>query len=109
MKPRFTHDCTNPGCCTFVGATNHHDVYVTRGGGLIMRWGDDGPEYSSMPTRGLAEMVALELHGAVYRQGGHTRGKGFEDDREKMNEGQLLGWLVIEASTGQLESGQALA
>jgi hypothetical protein len=57
--PRFTHDCTDAGCCRFVGRTLRCDVYTTRGGGLIMRDGDDGPSYRSYPTMGIARMVAL--------------------------------------------------
>lgn len=52
-----------------------------------------------------AQKVGLEVHGAVYANGHHTRGKGFEDDREKMNEAQLLGWTVLEYSTGQVRDG----
>lgn len=51
------------------------------------------------------QRVAIELHGAVYQQGRHTRGKGFEDDREKMNTATLMGWKVIEVTTGQVKSG----
>lgn len=49
--------------------------------------------------------VAVEVHGAVFAQGRHTRGAGFENDREKMNEAQLLGWKVLEYSTGQVRDG----
>lgn len=49
--------------------------------------------------------VAIEVHGAVFAQGRHTRGAGFENDREKMNEAQLLGWKVLEYSTGQVRDG----
>lgn len=42
--------------------------------------------------------VAVEIHGSVYRQGRHTRGTGFLDDREKMVEAQLLGWRVLEVA-----------
>lgn len=52
--------------------------------------------------------IALELHGAVYVHGHHTRGKGFEDDREKMNEAQLMGWKVLEYSTGQVKQGMPI-
>lgn len=48
--------------------------------------------------------VALEIHGATYRNGRHTRGAGFAKDREKMNEAQLLGWIVIEAAIDNLGS-----
>lgn len=46
--------------------------------------------------------VALEIHGATYKGGRHVTGKGFAADREKMNEAQLLGWIVIEAATDNI-------
>lgn len=50
----------------------------------------------------LATLCAIEVHGAVYRGGHHTRGKGFLDDREKMATAQRLGWTVFEcAPTGK--------
>lgn len=55
---RFEHDCTNPGCCTFVGRTLHADVYTTRSGGLILREGSEGPDYRSYPTMAMARLVA---------------------------------------------------
>ncbi|WP_274882427.1 hypothetical protein [Vibrio harveyi] len=47
--------------------------------------------------------VALEVHGGTYASGRHTQGKGFALDREKMNEAQLLGWIVIEVTTDNIE------
>lgn len=61
-QPRFTHDCTNPGCCTFVGRTLRCDVYVYGSilgeKGIIMRSSSDGPDYSSYPTMDIARRVA---------------------------------------------------
>jgi hypothetical protein len=61
-QPRFEHDCTNPGCCRFVGRTLRCDVYVygsaLAGPGIIMRSSSDGPDYRSYPTMGMARMVA---------------------------------------------------
>ena len=48
--------------------------------------------------------IALEIHGATHKQGRHTRGSGFAKDREKMNEAQLFGWIVIEAATDNIGS-----
>ena len=48
------------------------------------------------------EKVALEIHGATYQGGRHVTGKGFAADREKMNEAQLHGWIVIEATTDNI-------
>lgn len=53
------------------------------------------------------EKVAVEVHGGVWSQGRHTRGKGFLADREKMNEAQLQGWLVLEVGYDDLSNGQA--
>ena len=52
--------------------------------------------------------VALEIHGGVFDNGRHTRGKGFTEDKVKMNSAQLLGWIVIEATTAQVKNGQML-
>jgi len=54
-----------------------------------------------------AEKVAVEVHGGVWSQGRHTRGAGFLADREKMNEAQLHGWLVLEVGYEQITNGQA--
>jgi len=57
--PRFTHDCSDPGCCTFAGQTRlGHDVYSTRAGGVVIRHGDDGPDYISYPSMQLAGRLA---------------------------------------------------
>ena len=49
--------------------------------------------------------VGIEVDGAVYSGGRHTRGKGFEGDLEKLNQAQLLGWRVFRYSTGQVQKG----
>lgn len=55
------------------------------------------------------QRLGVEVHGAVHTQGRHTRGRGFTNDREKMNEAQLLGWTVLEVTPEQIRNGQALA
>ncbi|MCF5912073.1 hypothetical protein [Aeromonas veronii] len=57
------------------------------------------------PTR----MIAVEIHGGIHSGGRHTRGKGFVEDRAKMNEARLLGWTVIEATPEHVKSGQLRA
>ena len=54
------------------------------------------------------QKLALEVDGAVYSRGRHTRGKGFENDMEKLNEALLLGWRVLRVSTGMVADGRAL-
>ena len=43
----------------------------------------------------LPEKVAVELDGAVFTQGRHTRGKGFIQDCVKKNLAAELGWVVL--------------
>lgn len=50
--------------------------------------------------------VAVEIQGGVWTHGRHTRGRGFLDDREKINEAQIRGWIVLEVSPDQIGSGE---
>ena len=52
--------------------------------------------------------LAVEVHGGVYSNGRHTRGKGFTEDREKMNEAQLAGWTVLEVTEEHIDNGKAI-
>ncbi len=54
------------------------------------------------------ELVAVEVQGGIHIHGGHTRGAQYEKDREKMNEAQLLGWIVLEVTDAHIKSGRAL-
>ena len=56
-----------------------------------------------------SEMLAMEIDGAVYTGGRHTRGKGYEGDCEKLNEALLHGWRVLRYSTGQVKKGYPIA
>ncbi len=57
------------------------------------------------PTR----MIAVEIHGGIHSGGRHTRGRGFVEDRTKMNEAALLGWTVIEVTPEHIKNGQLRA
>ena len=50
--------------------------------------------------------VALEVHGGQYTRGRHQTATGFAKDRVKMNLAQLAGWIVIEACTEHVKSGE---
>ena len=50
------------------------------------------------------QRVAVELEGAVYQQGRHTRGKGYENDCEKYNAATCAGWRVLRFTSGMLEA-----
>ena len=53
--------------------------------------------------------VAVEIHGGIWTGGRHTRGRGFLNDREKMNTAQLMGWTVLEVCDKQIEDESAFA
>ena len=53
--------------------------------------------------------VALEIEGAVWTQGRHTRGSGFVADMEKYNAAALRGWAVYRVTPDQLYSPETLA
>lgn len=56
-----------------------------------------------------ASKIALEIHGGIHSGGRHTRGRGFIEDRAKMNEATLLGWTVLEVTPEHVKSGQLRA
>src|SRR3954452_6074343 len=104
MEPQFTHDCD---WCIFIGRVERGegiwvdgsrfggrqertiswpagDLYVCRGGGVVVRTGDDGWDYSSM---GDAYFDALPddwkpIARSIWRHGS----KPDEYDRERMRE-----------------------
>lgn len=43
----------------------------------------------------LDDKIALEIEGAVFQNGRHTRGKGYLADCEKYSEAAILGWIVL--------------
>lgn len=50
-------------------------------------------------------MLGIEVDGAVWRGGRHTRGSGFVKDQEKFREAAILGWKVMRFQTGDVVSG----
>lgn len=53
-------------------------------------------------------MIAIEIDGAVFVGGRHTRGVGYEADCEKLNEAMLRGWRVLRVTPGLVRSRSAL-
>jgi len=51
--------------------------------------------------------LAVEIEGAIWVRGRHTRGKGFLGDMEKYNYATLMGWKVLRYSPEQIDSGYA--
>ena len=52
--------------------------------------------------------LAFELEGGAFVRGRHTRPKGFTEDIVKYNEAQLLGWVVLRATSAQVKDGYAI-
>jgi very-short-patch-repair endonuclease len=52
--------------------------------------------------------IAVEIEGAVFTGGRHTRGSGFEKDAEKYAEAMCRGWRVLRVTTGMVRDGRAL-
>lgn len=55
------------------------------------------------------KMTALEIEGATWINGRHTRGKGYESDCIKYSEAAIRGWKVIRVTTGMVVDGTAIA
>lgn len=51
--------------------------------------------------------IAIEFNGSVWTQGRHTRGQGYINDREKINQAQIDGYIVLELTTEMIKSGRA--
>jgi len=58
--------------------------------------------YSNDPAH-----VAVEIEGAVWTQGRHTRGSGYSKDLEKYREAAAMGYRVYRFSTSEILDGTA--
>jgi len=56
----------------------------------------------------LAGGVVLEVEGAVWAKGRHTRGSGFVKDLEKYNTATMMGFRLFRVTTEDAENGSAL-
>lgn len=52
--------------------------------------------------------ISLEIDGAVWTGGRHTRGAGYQADCEKLNEAAVLGWRVFRVTGPMVKNGYAL-
>jgi hypothetical protein len=52
--------------------------------------------------------IALEVEGAVWTGGRHTRGAGFLKDMEKYNTAAIRGWTVLRTTPSGLVSGEGV-
>lgn len=51
--------------------------------------------------------LMVEIDGGTWNQGRHTRGQGFENDREKDHAAALLGYVPLHFSSKQVTNGSA--
>jgi very-short-patch-repair endonuclease len=72
------------------------------------------PEFRFHPTRKWrldfawpSLRIAVELEGAVWTGGRHTRGGGFLADMEKYNALTSMGWRLLRFDGGAVRSGRA--
>ena len=56
----------------------------------------------------LKERLAIEIEGAVWIMGRHTRGSGFVKDMEKYNEATFLDWKLLRFTPNDVRTGNAL-
>lgn len=54
-------------------------------------------------------VVALEIQGALFSGGRHTRGAALLSEYQKLNEAQLAGFVVLLVTPEQVETGEAFA
>lgn len=65
-------------------------------------------EVDTSQDDGVRRAVALEVEGAVWVNGRHTRGSGFLKDMEKYNRATLLGWRVFRCTPSTIHVGMQL-
>ena len=56
-----------------------------------------------------AVRVAIEIEGAIWSRGRHTRGKGYQADLDKYNHAVMMGYRVLRFSTEDVMRGRAKA
>ena len=56
----------------------------------------------------VGKKILVEVEGAIWGGGRHTRGKGYIGDMEKYNAATMMGFQVIRFSTDQVKSGHAI-
>ena len=66
--------------------------------------------HSQVPKVTFAERhLAVEIEGAIWSRGRHTRGKGFQADLDKYNHATMMGYRVLRFSTEDVMRGRASA
>ena len=55
-----------------------------------------------------AQMVAVEVQGAIWTNGAHSRGSGVQRDCLKLSMAAAVGWRVLPVTREMIESGEAV-
>lgn len=86
--------------------TRFHDKRKWRFDFLLYRWSGTG-----LLAARIAEplRIAVEIEGAIWSRGRHTRGKGYQADLDKYNAATMLGYRVLRFSTADILRGRAKA
>lgn len=53
-------------------------------------------------------MVSVEVEGGTWTNGGHSRGKGYEQNCEKYATAAIMGWMLLRFTTDMIADGRAL-
>jgi len=61
-----------------------------------------------IPTELGQQAILVEIEGAVYTRGRHTRGAGYEADCEKYSTAALMGYCVLRGTARHVKSGELL-
>lgn len=83
-------------------------VYGTRRARLVREYRFHPARKWRMDFAFPARRVAVEIEGAVYSRGRHTRGAGYAADCEKYNAAALLGWVVLRFTARALDDPDAV-
>jgi very-short-patch-repair endonuclease len=52
--------------------------------------------------------IAVEVEGATWTNGRHTRGSGFTEDCRKYNTAAIFGWKVLRVTSDMIRDGSAV-
>jgi very-short-patch-repair endonuclease len=52
--------------------------------------------------------LGVEVDGGTWSGGRHTRGQGYENDCEKLNEAAIWGWTMLRVTGKMVDDGRAL-
>jgi very-short-patch-repair endonuclease len=79
-------------------------------GGFVKQYKVPGPDRNwTFDLAYVGDALLVEVDGGTFAGGRHTRGLGYEGDREKDNTVQLWGWRVYRFTAQQVKTGQAAA